>query len=90
MGRAADITDVIEVEKKTVCNSTEMKKKKQKRRNAVTGRIFLYLHQSKVKGDAEGMREMAYRAPICNTVINMTFFQTIIVPGFGPAFSLYV
>lgn len=49
-----------------------------------------YLHQSKVKREAEGRRNTPYTAPICNRLINMTFFHTMILAGLGPSFSLYV
>lgn len=65
-----------------------------KQRNFTNGadisNSFSYSHQSKVKADAEGMRNMAYTALKCNSVINMTFLHTIILAGFGPSFSLYV
>lgn len=36
------------------------------------------------------MRITPYAALKCNTVINKTFFQTILLSGLGPSFSLYV
>lgn len=52
--------------------------------------MCVYSHHSKVRGDAEGMRNMAYAALRCNRIIRMTFFHTMIRGGRGPPCSLYV
>ena len=58
--------------------------------HTVTGRSVVHLHQSKVRGDAEGMRRKPYAAARCRRVIRTTFLHTMALGGLGPSFSLYV